>query len=140
MEEKRRNYRNKNEINIILENIRMKESDLNKLHSLFDDKLGERTKTLFHNKILDNFYEEEKENENCNNIEDIEEENFVLEEILSDLNMEKQTKKNKACEEILNILKNPIIDNSISIEFSPFKPLLKPKKIPMNGRVLIKEY
>ena len=140
MEEQRQNFINRNEINIILENIRMKESDLNKLHSLFDDKLGERNKTLFHNKILDNFYEEEKENENSNNIEDIEEEIFVFEKILDDLNKENQIKKNKACEEILNILKNPIIDNSISIEFSPFKPLLKPKQISMNGRVLIKEY
>ena len=63
-----------------------------------------------------------------------------MEEILGDLNKENQIKNNNACEEILDILKRPIIDNSINIEFSPFKPLLKPKKIPMNGRVLIKEY
>jgi len=137
MEENRKNFRNKNEINILLENIRMKESDLNKLHSLFDDKLGKRTKSLFHNRILENI---EKDNENDNDKEDIEEENFVLEEILGDLNKENQTKKNKACEEILDILKKPIIDNSVSIEFSPFKPLLKPKKIPMKGRILIKTY
>jgi len=137
MEENRKNFRNKNEINILLENIRMKESDLNKLHSLFDDKLGKRTKSLFHNRILENI---EKDNENDNDKEDIEEENFVLEEILGDLNKENQTKKNKACEEILDILKIPIIDNSVSIEFSPFKPLLKPKKIPMKGRILIKTY
>lgn len=137
MEENRKNFRNKNEINILLENIRMKESDLNKLHSLFDDKLGKRTKSLFHNRILKNI---EKDNENDNDKEDIEEENFVLEEILGDLNKENQTKKNKACEEILDILKKPIIDNSVSIEFSPFKPLLKPKKIPMKGRILIKTY
>jgi hypothetical protein len=142
MEEKRKNFRNKNEINILLENIRMKESDLNKLHSLFDDKIGERTKSLFHNKTFEYFYEKEKENENGNgsNIEDIKEDNFVLEEILDDLNKENQTKKNKACEEILDILKKPIIDNPIKTEFSPFKPLLKPKKIPMNGRVLIIAY
>ena len=140
MEEKQQYFRNRNEINIILENIRMKESDLNKLHFLFDDKIGERNKILFHNKILENFYEKEKENENGSNIEDIEEENFVLEEILGDLNKENQTKKNKACEEILDILKKPIINNPINIEFSPFKPLLKPKQISMNGRVLIKAY
>ena len=142
MEEQRQNFINRNEINIILENIRMKESDLNKLQLLFDDKIGERNKILFHNKILENFYEKEKENENGNvsNIEDIEEENFVLEEILGDLNKENQTKKNKACEEILDILKKPIINNPINIEFSPFKPLLKPKQISMNGRVLIKAY
>ena len=142
MEEKPQNFRNRNEINIILENIRMKESDLNKLQLLFDDKIGERNKSLFHNRILENFYEKEKENENENssNIEDIEEENCVLEEILSDLNKENQIKKNKACEEILDIFKKPIIDNPISIKFSPFKPLLKPKKISMNGRVLIKAY
>jgi hypothetical protein len=142
MEEQRQNFINRNEINIILENIRMKESDLNELHSLFDDNIGERNKNLFHNRIFENFYEKEKENENGNvsNIEDIEEENFVLEEILGDLNKENQTKKNKACEEILDILKKPIINNPINIEFSPFKPLLKPKQISMNGRVLIKAY
>ena len=142
MEVKRKNYRNKDEINIILENIRMKESDLKKLHSLFDDKIGERTKILCHNNILENIYKRENENinGNANNKQDIEEENFILEEILGDLNKENQIKNNNACEEILDILKRPIIDNSINIEFSPFKPLLKPKKIPMNGRVLIKEY
>ena len=138
MDEKRKDFRNKNEINIIPENIRMKESDLNKFHSLFDDKVVERTKSIFHNKIFKNIYEKEKEIEDDNNKEDIEEENFILEEILSDLNKENQTEENKACEEILDILKKPFIEKSIYIECSPFKPLLKPKNISMKGKILVK--
>jgi len=52
-----------------------------------------------------------------------------LEEILWNLNMsENETKDDKTCQEILDILKKPRIENKKGVFISPFKPLLKPKK------------
>jgi len=64
-----------------------------------------------------------------------------LEEILWNLNMsENETKDDKTCQEILDILKKPRIENKKGVFISPFKPLLKPKKISMEGRVLYNDY
>ena len=67
-------------------------------------------------------------------IDDKDEENNDIRSILSDLNKnielninEKEKKYNKECQEILNILK---------FNQSPFKPLLKPKKISMIGKII----
>ena len=128
----RKNIRNKNEINIILENIQIKNENclLNDNHFLFDDKKGISTINLFSN--FENITSNENEN---NDEEDKKEEKIFLKEILGNLNMnENEIKQKKACQEIRNILKRPIIDNEI--RFPPFKPLLKPKKISMEGRVL----
>ena len=38
------------------------------------------------------------------------------------------------------MFKNPIIDNNIEDFISPFKPLLKPKQISMEGGVLYSDY
>ena len=48
---------------------------------------------------------------------------------------EKENKNFKECQEILNILKKPLSDKNIRFYNSPFKPLLKPRKISMVGRV-----
>ena len=135
MEENRKNIRNKNEKNKILENIRKKNENchLNDAHFLFDKEKRKSNKNLKSNIIIENI----NSNENIDNEEDKKEEEFVLKEILWNLNMsENETKDDKTCQEILDILKKPRIGNKKGIFISPFKPLLKPKKISMEGRVL----
>jgi len=141
MEKNRRSIRNKNENNKILENIRIKNGNchLNDIHFLFDEKKGKSSKNLISNLIFENINLNENENNDVE--EDRKEENIILKEILWDLNMnENETKIDKANHEILNILKKPAIDNNIEDFISPFKPLLKPKKISMEGRVLYNDY
>ncbi len=75
-------------------------------------------------------------------IDDKNEDNLEIKTILSDLDKnininikEKENKNFKECQEILNILKKPLSDKNIRFYNSPFKPLLKPRKISMVGRV-----
>lgn len=64
-----------------------------------------------------------------------------MKEILWNLNKnENETKDVKSCQEILDILKESTTNNKIKVFISPFKPLLKPKKISMEGRVLYNDY
>ena len=74
---------------------------------------------------------------------DKEEENDEIKSILSDLNKnidinikEKENNNYRECQEIINILRKPLSDKYIRSYISPFKPLLKPKKISMAGKVL----
>ena len=88
-------------------------------------------------------------NTNINDfIDDKDEENNEIKTILSDLNksiifniQEKENKNSKECQEIINIMKIPINDikNSKNLS-SPFKPLLKPKKISMTGKIIYNTY
>ena len=55
-----------------------------------------------------------------------------------------KNKNSKECQEIINILKNPLnniknIKNNTNL-CSPFKPLLKPKKISMAGKIIYNTY
>ena len=77
-------------------------------------------------------------------IDDKNEENNEIQSILSDLNKnieinikenEIENKNYNECQEILNILKKPLSDKNITFHYSPFKPLLEPKKISMVGKV-----
>ena len=76
--------------------------------------------------------------------EDIREDNLVLNNILEDLNKnilinvmeeEEEEKNQKACQEILEILRYPKSHKNLRGVISPFKPLLQPKKISMVGKV-----
>ena len=76
--------------------------------------------------------------------EDIKEDNLVLNNILEDLNKnilinvmeeEEEEKNQKACQEILEILRYPKSHKNLRGVISPFKPLLQPKKISMVGKV-----
>lgn len=77
--------------------------------------------------------------------EDNKEENLVFKTILDDLNknieinikeLENENKNIKEFQEILEILKYPRSDKDIRNGIiSPFKPLLKPKKISLIGKV-----
>ena len=44
------------------------------------------------------------------------------------------------CKEILSILKKPIIDKNNSELNNPFKPLSKPKKLSLKGKVILSDY
>ena len=77
--------------------------------------------------------------------EDAKEDNLVLNDILEDLNKnilinvkddeEEEEKNQKACQEILEILRYPKSHKNLRGVISPFKPLLQPKKISMVGKV-----
>ena len=85
-----------------------------------------------------------KESENLYNDfeDDNKEENSVIKDILDDLNKnieinikENENNNYKACKEILNILKYPHSDKNIRDNISPFKPLTKPRKVSLIGKV-----
>ena len=75
--------------------------------------------------------------------EDNKERDIILNNILEDLNknviinikQQQEDSKQKAIEEILEILKYNQSDKDIRAEISPFKPMQEPKKISMVGRV-----
>ena len=74
-------------------------------------------------------------------LDDKNEESSEIKSILSDLDKNininiKENENNNECQEIINILKKPLSDKNIRFYNSPFKPLLKPRKISMIGKVL----
>ena len=97
--------------------------------------------------IKENALSFEKEGENIDKKdfeEDAKEDNIVLNDILEDLNKnilinvkeeEEEDKNQKACQEILEILRYPKSHKNLRGVISPFKPLLQPKKISMVGKV-----
>ena len=148
MEKELKNSHSKNENNLNdKEELNMKNEnyDLNDFHFSFE-KIKDLNETNFFSGIIS-----EKENLNIKNNqnydfdEDNKEENIVLKTILDDLNknieinvkeLENENKNNPQCREILEILKYPLSDKNIRNGISPFKPLLKPKKISLIGKVL----
>ena len=93
-------------------------------------------------KIID--FEKEGENIKEQNFEeDTGEDDMMLKMILEDLDKnifinikdQEEKRKQKAIDEILEILKYLHSDKNIRISSSPFKPLLQPKKVSMVGRV-----
>ena len=134
---------NRNKINIE-KKMKNEIDNINEFHFSFENK-NEINYANFLPHISEN--ENEKiENTEVNDFEDNKEENCVFEAILNDLNknivintkeLENENKNSKECQEILEILKYPLSDKNIRNDISPFKPLLKPKKISLIGRVLI---
>ena len=107
----------------------------------------------------DNYYKKNSDkdiifiNKNDFIVDDKDEVNNDILSILSDLNKniefniqenENKNKNSKECQEIINILNNPLnnIKNSKNNKnlCSPFKPLLKPKKISMAGKIIYNTY
>ena len=141
MEKNRINTRNKNEKNKVVENFQIKNENIhiNDVHFLFDEQKSKINKNLTSHIIIENI--NSNENENNDDEEDIKEEEFIFKEILLNLNMnQNETRDDKSCQEILDILKKPKNYNTTGVFVSPFKPLLKPKKISMEGRVLYNSY
>ena len=78
-------------------------------------------------------------------IEEKSEDNNEIQSILNSLNnnseinikkIQKEDNNYNECQEIINILKKPLSEKNVRFYSSPFKPLLKPRKISMEGKVL----
>ena len=119
--------------------------NINEFHFSFENK----NEINYTNNILPHISENENEkieNAEPNDFEDDnKEENSVFEAILNDLNknieinikeLENENKNYRECQEILEILKYPLSDKNVRNGISPFKPLLKPKKVSLIGKVL----
>ena len=149
MEKEIQNTKNanlKNNINNEESLTEKKNYNLNEFNYSFENK-----KEINDNNNVINFFsniilEKESENKNDNDIadfdEDNKEENIEFKTILDDLNKnieinvkELENENYKECQEILEILKYPRSDKNIRGGISPFKPLLKPKKISLVGKV-----
>jgi hypothetical protein len=149
MEKEIQNTKNsnlKNNINNEESLTEKKNYNLNEFNYSFENK-----KEINDNNNIINFFsniilEKESENKNDNDIadfdEDNKEENIEFKTILDDLNKnieinvkELENENYKECQEILEILKYPRSDKNIRGGISPFKPLLKPKKISLVGKV-----
>ena len=95
---------------------------------------SENFEHIFSNNYI--IYNNVKENNN-NEVEDNKEENIIINNILIELNknIEIEIPENQECKEILQILRKPYSDKDLR-NYYPFKPLSKPKKISLIGRVL----
>ena len=145
MEEITENINKKNRGNIInKEDLQMKKENFNvdEFFFSFGNQKEIKDKNFFSNIKL----EKEKEivkNKNNYFEEENKEENDILKSILDELDEnkkinfeEKENENSKVFQEIFDILRTPIDDKKIDLDISPFKPLLKPKKVSLVGRVL----
>ena len=123
-----------------------KNYNLNEFNYSFENKKEVNDNNNVINYFSNIILEKESENKNDNDIadfdEDNKEENNEFKTILDDLNKnieinvkELENENYKECQEILEILKYPRSDKNIRGGISPFKPLLKPKKISLVGKV-----
>ena len=140
-----------NEINKINKNKTKMENEnekcncnIKEFHFSFENKIEINDINFLPNLTTENENEKIMSNEINDMEEDNKEENDVFKTILDDLNknieidikeFEKENKNYKECKEILDILKYPRSDKNIRNGISPFKPLLKPKKISLIGKV-----
>ena len=78
-------------------------------------------------------------------IDEKNEDNNEIQSILNSLNnnseinikeIQKEDNNYNECQEIINILKKPLSEKNVRFYSSPFKPLLKPRKISMEGKIL----
>ena len=149
MEKEIQNTKNSNlKININNEEslTEKKNYNLNEFNYSFENKKEVNDNNNVINYFSNIILEKESENKNDNDIadfdEDNKEENNEFKTILDDLNKnieinvkELENENYKECQEILEILKYPRSDKNIRGGISPFKPLLKPKKISLVGKV-----
>ena len=149
MEKEIQNTKNanlKNNINNEESLTEKKNYNLNEFNYSFENKKEINDNNNVINYFSNIILEKESENKNDNDIadfdEDNKEENIEFKTILDDLNKnieinvkELENENYKECQEILEILKYPRSDKNIRGGISPFKPLLKPKKISLVGKV-----
>ena len=109
----------------------------------FESNLIESNLSFEKIKCKDLFFDKDINIKKIDFFDDKNEENNEIKSILSDLdkNIEINIKENEnknynECQEIINILKKPLSGKNVRCYNSPFKPLLKPRKISMVGKVL----
>ena len=83
-------------------------------------------------------FEEEIEDDSENKKYSLEEINIIPENINEKNPINEETNRNNKnfIDEILHILRAPVIKKNTIFYNSPFKPLLKPKKISMEGKII----
>ena len=109
------------------ENDKIEDEAMNKLNRIIGERIDLQN---FLNKKLEGFEELEYK---LNVLKSgYKEDKKTQEMIEKDNNMRK-----KAIYELLGIYKKANCDKSLKFKMSPFKPLIKPKIIQMNGRVLL---
>ena len=121
------NQINSNEIIQKVSNDNIAKDEIEKLNILFDDKID-----------LDDFISKkikgfEGLEFNCN----INKNNKNLESERIEKDKNKDKRRQKAIYELLNFYKKANCDKSSKFKLSPFKPLIKPKIIQMNKRILL---
>ena len=93
----------------------------------------------------ENLFQKVMEQLNKNFGEEIEISNLVSNKKLNEIEKNKNSDSNaiedkrrkKAITELLKYYKKANVDKTIKFKLSPFKRLMKPKKIQMNGRILL---
>ncbi len=122
--------------------------DNNEMINLFNEDLSFEKNFINSNLSFDNYFNQKNkilnkniDLKNIDFIKDINDEMTEIKSILSELNKNieitiKDKNNNKECQEILNILKKPLSDRNIRYFSSPFRPLEKPKKISMIGKII----
>ena len=126
LEKKQSIKRNDNFENINIFNISFNDGDKNDIY----------LKDFISN---DNFFEEEKEDHCENKLDKKEKINIISEQFTKKKETNKEFTKNnkKFIKEILDILRKPLFIKNSSFYKSPFKPLFKPKKISMDGKIIL---
>ena len=145
MENKTKNAKQESKFDNEDKKMKNEDCNINNFHFSFENKIDLTDINFLSNIILENENEKIVENEINDFEEDNKEENSVFETILNDLNKnieinlkehENENNINQPCQEILDILTYPLSDKNIRNGISPFKPMLKPKKISLIGKVL----
>ena len=137
-----RNEINSNKSNIFNEKNEVSEQKLIDSYLSFDSYFSSTDMLLKKDDIKDNyiiendFIEDKNEEEDCEILTIINDLNKNIE-----INMKEIENKNyNECQEILNILRKPLSGKNVRDNISPFKPLFKPKKISMVGKVFYNDY
>ena len=146
MENKTKNAKQESKFDNEDKKMKNEDCNVNIFHFSFENKIDLTDINFLSNIILENENEKIVENEINDFEEDNKEENSVFETILNDLNKnieinikenENENNINQPCQELLEILKYPLSDKNIRNGISPFKPMLKPKRISLTGKVLL---
>ena len=108
-------------------NDNLNKEEIEKINILFDDKID------LHNFITAKIegFEVLEDNNTIN------EYNKKIESERIEKDKREDKKRKKAIYELLNFYKKANCDKSLKFKLSPFKPLMKPKIIQMNKRVLL---
>ena len=97
---------------------------MDKLNNIFGEGIE------FHNFISEKL-EDKANNSNNSELDIIKDDNHSKENRIED------KRRKKAIYELLNFYKKANCDKGLKFKLSPFKQLIEPKKIKMNGRILL---
>ena len=108
-------------------NDNINKEEIEKLNILFDDRIN------LHDFLTEKLEGFEGLEYNCN----INESNKKIESENIEKDKKEDKRRKKAIYELLNFYKKANCDKGLKFKLSPFKQLIEPKKIKMNGRILL---